>query len=407
MISKLLISVLISGTLVQTVEHKNGEEEGGADRDGKQLLPGLFSIVKFPNEQCTGDTTSLTGDCITPGECNDRSGLIDGSCARGFGTCCIIQDTSGTVSVEYNNTHLQNPGYSSGGAYKTAFSYTYTLNRLSSDICFIRLDFIKFQIAGPQVLSETPYTSCSPCYGWKCSVDYLTFTTPTMSVPKVCGDLDGHHMYIDSSSSTANSMALVGTGTTTSRYWNIRVSQIPCGTIYTPPQGCLQYMTGFSGEVYSFNYGKSADTNHHLISQEYSICFRREKGYCKMSYFPVETASFYTSGKPSSTLARAGYNGCKKDYVSIVGGRMTKMASCNTPNGATPSVQRFCGNRFNCYDKATVNSVIYSDSIPFRLGVFFTSTEPGGPTSEPNGNGNNYNRGFGLKYNQILCGTDV
>jgi len=410
MIRKLFISVLVSGTLVQTVEHKNGKEADGTDRAGKLLglIPGLFSVVKFPNDECSGATTGLVGDCITPGECNTRSGLVDGSCARGFGTCCIVQaqTTSEGFSVKYNNTYLQNPEYAS--AKTSAFTYTYTLNRLSSDICFIRLDFVKFQIAGPQVLSEAPYTGCSPCYGWKCSVDYATFSTPTMSIPKVCGDLDGHHMYIDSSSSTANSMSMVGTGTSYSRYWNIRVSQIPCGTIYTPPTGCLQYMTGFSGEVYSFNYGKSASTNHHLVSQEYSICFRREKGYCKMSYFPLETASFYMSGKPPSTSARAGWNGCKKDYVSIVGGRTSKTATCKTPSApSVNSVQRFCGNRLNCYDKATVNSIIYSDTIPFRLGVFFTSTEPGGPTSETNGNGNNYNRGFGLKYNQILCGSDV
>jgi len=324
-----------------------------------QLIPGLFSVVKFPNNPCTGSSSNLVGDCITPGQCNTRSGRIDGSCASGFGACCVILSSFGNESVSYNNTHLCNPGYP--GPVDKAYTYTYKFNRLNSDICFIRLDFIKFQIAGPQVLSETPYTSCTSCKGWRCSIDIVTFTTPTMSVPSVCGDLDGHHMYIDSSTSTASSMKLVGTGSLHSRYWKIRVSQISCGTISTPPHGCLQYMTGVSGAVYSFNYGKSADKGHHLISQEYTICFRREKGYCKMSYFPENTNAFYTSGSPPSFAAAAGQKKCKKDYVSITGARMGKLGSCSTPvsPGAVSNVPRLCGNRFNCYDTATSNSIIY------------------------------------------------
>jgi len=210
-------------------------------------------------------------------------------------------------------------------------------------------------------------------------------------------------MYLDSSSGTPNSMSFVGTGTSYKRKWNIRVSQIPCGTRYTPPVGCLQYHTGVSGEIYSFNYGKSESVGHHLVSQEYSICFRREKGYCIMSYVPVEKHSFHTTGDPSTIAARAGHSRCKKDYITVVqghsGGRVPK---CATPTGTVPNVQRFCGNRLNCADKATYDTMIFSEALPFRVGVFFTSTEPGGPP-----NGNNYNRGFGLMYNQILCGTVV
>ena len=53
MIGKLLMSVLIGGTLVNTVEHKDGQH----GRESKQLVPGLFSIVRFPNDQCDGETT--------------------------------------------------------------------------------------------------------------------------------------------------------------------------------------------------------------------------------------------------------------------------------------------------------------------------------------------------------------
>ena len=48
------------------------------------------------------------------------------------------------------------------------------------------------------------------------------------------------NMATDTSSVTLNMLL---TGTTTSRSWQILISQIPCGTTYTAPSNCLQWFT--------------------------------------------------------------------------------------------------------------------------------------------------------------------
>lgn len=38
------------------------------------------------------------------------------------------------------------------------------------------------------------------------------------------------------------------------RRWNIKVTQFACGSLSAPPPGCLNYVTGVSGRVRSFNF---------------------------------------------------------------------------------------------------------------------------------------------------------
>ena len=50
------------------------------------------------------------------------------------------------------------------------------------------------------------------------------------------------------------------------RSWEIKVTQIECTNRSRPPSGCLQYFTGATGRIETFNY---ANTNkQHLHSQE-------------------------------------------------------------------------------------------------------------------------------------------
>ena len=58
-------------------------------------------------------------------------------------------------------------------------------------------------------------------------------------------------------------------GTTFSRFWQIRVDQIPCGTLYTPPQVVLHYYQVISSKltlaylrgVFSTTWSKQATSN--------------------------------------------------------------------------------------------------------------------------------------------------
>ena len=50
----------------------------------------LFSIVQFPNQECTGLVTDF-GTCYTSGECSAKGGTASGNCAAGFGVCCKLR----------------------------------------------------------------------------------------------------------------------------------------------------------------------------------------------------------------------------------------------------------------------------------------------------------------------------
>ena len=133
---------------------------------------------------------SLLGTCFTLPECNAKTGaLADGNCASGFGVCCVIRVDSCGGTILSNNTHLENPSYSE--KYTEATTCTYNLDKLDTDICFIRLEFVNFVLDGP-------VSSVSP--NWDCSNDKLEFTTPSSNAPPtICGYNTGQHLYMDAS----------------------------------------------------------------------------------------------------------------------------------------------------------------------------------------------------------------
>ena len=63
--------------------------------------------------------------------------------------------------------------------------------------------------------------------------------------------------------------------------WLVAVSlficQVDCGA--GPPDGCLQWFTGLTGSLFSFNSGGA-----HLAGQQYSACVRRASGYCTICW---------------------------------------------------------------------------------------------------------------------------
>ena len=68
----------------------------------------MFQIVTFPNAECTA-TTGDTGTCVTRAECQDRGGAVSGSCALGFGACCLVIHTTCGGSLPHNCTYLRWP----------------------------------------------------------------------------------------------------------------------------------------------------------------------------------------------------------------------------------------------------------------------------------------------------------
>jgi len=160
-------------------------------RDSKMFS--LFSVVTFPNQQCTGSSSTASqttlGTCYSASECNSKSGTADGNCASGFGVCCTFLKSACGSTVTNNCTYITNPSYPS--SYTTTTECAYSVTPLSSDICNLRLDLDSFDAA------EVSTTGA-------CTDTFAITSSSSLSYYKLCGTLTGQHLYIETARSTSN-----------------------------------------------------------------------------------------------------------------------------------------------------------------------------------------------------------
>lgn len=168
------------------------------------------------------------------------------------------------------------------------------------------------------------------------------------SIPVICGSNAGQHVYLDAGTQSGDTATLAFTFSGTyNRFWDIKVTQIPCNSNYDPPDGCLQYHTGIEGRFKTFNF----DGNQHLQNQNYRICFRQEEGYCCIAYKPcsVDKSFRFNPGAIAiNTQAKIGSN-CVEDYLVIEG-------SSGTGRGQLQN--RYCGGFLSSTDGAIANDVV-------------------------------------------------
>merc|ERR1712203_1087236 len=368
-------------------------------KEGKAFS--LFSVVSFKNEPCvsssgtTGSGVNHNGTCFTATECTDNSGTASGNCASGFGICCLFTISGDTgLTVSQNNTYIQNPSFPS--VYTDTTALTYTINKCADNICAFRLDFETFQIEGPST-----YTEAS---GGLCVDTFQVSSSPSQgTVPVICGANAGQHMYLSvgPASGVTASLAFTFSGTSTERTWEIKVSQIECGTKQMPQDGCLQYFTGLSGEFKTFNFDESSSSEYsHLASQDYNVCIRQEAGMCCVEYRECDDTSSWTLdvyAMPISTAASTGGTMCTGDYLEIVG--------ATTFCGAKELSGRVCGPVFTTTAHSTamqttvgIDALVCSCSPPFTVGVVTDAALDNAPITTAGGN-----RGVCLSYTQIPC----
>jgi len=350
----------------------------------------LFSLVQFPNSECTS-SSSTQGTCYTNSECTTRGGTADGSCASGFGTCCTFANDCNTETSQ-NGTYFNSP---------TTISLVCSLmiNPMNDNICQVRLNFEKLQLRDPDETGA-------------CKSDYLQVTggVSGSNIPTLCGNLAGQHVvYSAIPNFPARLSVVVDTQMAgVDREWKIKVLQYECDSPALAPEGCLQYFTGISGNVSSFNWGTMDNVNldtasSHLANLDYNICVRRESGYCAIEWGvspPADTQLGYFSlsgDLPAAAPipvadAKNGDTDCTADYVTIPGG------IGGTDPTSLPK-DRFCGQALAyCPDTACTALVIgpvKSSVTPFTLGVFTDATED--PAADTQ------NRGFNLMYRQQPC----
>merc|ERR1711874_184402 len=175
---------------------------------------------------------------------------------------------------------------------------------------------------------------------------------------------------------------------------------IECSSLAKPPGGCLQYHTGDTGTVSSFNWQDST-AYEHLWDHSYNVCVRQEKGKCKIGWKQSSTSidtfkpgrGAPTAGTAFSSLVTDGCeSAAQSDYVVIPNGSDGGQFDRNCEDSA-PAVDKFCGGALTCISGSTTPSEVISNIRPFTLGVFFNSQE----------SGTNNNRGFKLNYRQVAC----
>merc|ERR1719213_195426 len=353
----------------------------------------------------------MNGTCYTAEECADRDGVASGSCAEGYGVCCIITVSCGGSTSE-NCTYLSQAATTTPNTDSDDLNQqcSYSICPRTSTVNRIRLDLMMFMIAGPTEPGSldgaaTNTEEMNNAVG-QCTGD----TFQAGNSPVICGANDGQHMIVDSDgSSCVTALFTFGAGTVNRRY-TIHVIQYELTNETGGPPGCLQFFTGATGLVQTFNW-QTATTSVHLASQSYDVCVRKMIGMCVICWSPETSGVFNAAqaiaitgsfgvnngavtmdGAPSSASGQADCripdtsNGDDSvDFIIIPsgvaptantnanimpGGDLNK----NTVGAAAIGEDIFCGRYLNAADAMTDGSVC-SRVTPFKLGVRFDDFE--------------------------------
>ncbi|KAJ8890645.1 hypothetical protein PR048_010154 [Dryococelus australis] len=137
--------------------------------------------------------------------------------------------------------------------------------------------------------------------------------------------------------------------------------------------GCVQYFTGVSGQIKSYNYNTGAGLQ--LSNQDYTACIRTERNFCGIQYTSCpdtvnnRTQSFTLTGNTrqgpvASSVGTLGPNSCTTDWLIIP--CASNVGRVLQP-GASTCVDRICGGTFNTEaGSLTPTSVVseHSEAVP-------------------------------------------
>merc|ERR1711992_448606 len=337
----------------------------------------LFSVVTFPNAECTTDTTpAMTGICVTAEECSNDGDVIaqaQGNCASGFGVCCMRRvEGNPNAAITSGLTYVQSPGFPqavaalnpAAGAAVAAVQRDFNIMG-GPNVCQIRFDFITAAVTAP-----TPAGACGGANGDSISINTPTRTALQTGVGALCGTLTGQHLIVEVAPGT-NAMAatlnIVTGAFAGNRMWKILVKCVECDSADRAPMGCNQFFTDASGRISSF-HGPQAitDGTHTMLDNlEYTICFRQIAGMCGVRLTQSRTANTAPDSwnflPANAAAAKVGTN-CAVQFLRVPGTATTAAA------GTATNPRRVCGGILNSQDGEAVDGAI--DNIGFEIGVF-------------------------------------
>jgi len=382
------------------------------DRNEHEKSIGIFNVVKFPNSVCNADNTNMNGTCYTAEECESRDGTASGSCAEGYGVCCIITVACGGTTAE-NCTYLQQEASNSprfdSDTLDTQCSYK--ICPQTSSVNRIKLELRTFTIAPPGVPTALDGAAVGTDFMNTNIGQCIDDTFSAGNSPIICGTNSGQHMIVDTDGESCVTALFSWGLATQSRSYTIHVIQYESTNEMGGPPGCLQFFTGATGLVQTFNW-QTATTSTHLANQNYDVCVRKMIGMCVICWAPETTGSTAdtTTGSfgvsnggsgaatPKSTVGRTGCsmrdpdptaadpptdsndfiiipngvtNGANNDNINPGGALNTNAVADDVAN----AMSEFCGRYFDPTADQEDDGSICSRSVPFKLGVRFDGFE--------------------------------
>jgi len=343
---------------------------GTAAGDGKKDKAfSLFNVVTFKNDECIANAANdLRGTCYTTEECEERGGTASGGCAMGFGTCCLFTvDECGGTATE-NSTYIRNDDWPNTltGLPESAMC-DFTVRKCADEVCSLRLDFNTFNIQAGTGGGANAQDSTSACQD-TFSVE-LTNNEVAGNIPVICGQNNDQHMFVEIGEDPTAMLRFNFAAIAATRQFEIKVTQYECKDVGTlvPPGGCLQWHTGTTGQLTSFNW--SPIDAQHLQNQDYDICIRQEAGFCCTDYTVCNQPGSFSISVPSvlpmiaAMAVGATGKACTLDYISIDG----SSEIC----GSNVNFNQYCGDVLSSKTAmAAVDSAICDCSAPFVVGIF-------------------------------------
>jgi len=362
----------------------------------------LFSVLKWKNTGCQSvSDVNLQGVCYTKQECDDLGGEEDGNCAAGFGTCCIIR-VRGTTdnrggTVTQNCSYIENVDFPA--AESATATNTYMINKCSSEICQIRLDFVMGNFA-------QPVAGTGQCTGQ----DTLTITAGgAESIPVLCGDITGQHLYFDAGDANLAGTVAIATNAANAaggtKSWRIKVSQIECDSTTRAPNGCLQYFLENTNTIQTFNWdgatARAGSDGGLLAAQDYRACIRQNAGMCTIQWTEsvvtgtADAFDFNVVIAANVDNAQHGIANCANiagmagfSYVQIPGTTIYNLATMDT----------FCGSKLsNFVDLANAGAIqsgaVIATGVPFEIRIVSLGDA-------------NAEAGASLQATQVPCGVN-
>merc|ERR1719264_1474831 len=203
-------------------------------------------------------------------ESSSEAGVASGSCASGFGVCCVFTLSVCGEAVTENNTYVQSENYPAAAP---AGMCMYDLNKCDSNICQFRLEFEDVEMGGPAM---------GECQNDTMMVTGMDAVSVKVVPSTLCGTLTDQHMILSVKDQSQPGAKLIFNHASGSAKWRARVTQFSCDDLdLLAPAGCVTYETEPSGNIMSFNSGGGSPE---LINdQKFSHCIKNQDGYCDVA----------------------------------------------------------------------------------------------------------------------------